>query len=815
MAHSGHIRPDDPIATPAFLVREDARRAVTNQSTRVQESQRSALAASGFDFDDAGRIPSLAGIDAAVPGAPTLRDVAARLPMYEPLLSEQQVRYLDDLQEALTPFRAAFDEVAAAESKITGRASTMDIGSRPDVMDGGFYIPRGNAETPELADIALQRGRTGGGRPGRSGFERASVFESEAAGIEAGFKYTPVPEALGSYVKGIGNRTLDRHVANYLATRTDEAGNRLATAVAGAPNPRARGTIPLRGLEGQSFPWEMADEATRILNSEAPDTGVSAGLVALNSLMRGIGATGELSMLGIQGSVSLASGNQSWRKAASAAIRAWTNGGDRVLGDHFRQFDAARALDGRPTLEQWGAAGGHLGGSATEFSLTGRAQLPDVVRRGATRLSNIPVAGPAGRAATTIPARADRGFGTFGDVLRTELWDTLAEESLAAGRKLDAAEMRNIVQTGNRVSGWSPVRAFGSVGEALNFAPRFLAARFEAIAQLGSGSVRQRQLARRMMGRYIGTATLMTMVINEINGEGTDFRPFSGSKGPTWNPLDAEYKNPNFVRARNVLGRDWSLLGPVDSALGIAVGAASLLTNPTADPQEALSRLRTVLSGPLASLGLDWLVFGESFGGEALNTPKALARDLLTRVVPFALPDVIGSALEAVKSADEGEPVQAAGEAAGGLLQAVFGFRGSPTSTTEQLTAAGNQQFDDRKDFFDRPPSEQQAILDANPDIAEKRSKEKIKRGGPSGEYEEAKQRYAEQQLESDERLRAGDPRFGLPQWVDDYRNRQSDLAAIGSHLFGDDIRGGDQPRDLYFGKIRENTRPDGTVDWD
>src|SRR5690606_18068833 len=133
------------------------------------------------------------------------------------------------------------DEVAQAESAITGKPSTLTPGSRADVMEGGFYIPRGTAETEELADIASRRYRgQGSGRSGREGFERTATFGSEAEGIEAGFEYTPVAESIGSYVRGIGNRTLDRDAANYFLTRVDDSGRRLAESAADRLDPQLR-----------------------------------------------------------------------------------------------------------------------------------------------------------------------------------------------------------------------------------------------------------------------------------------------------------------------------------------------------------------------------------------------------------------------------------------------------------------------------------------------------------------------------------------------------------------------------------------------
>ncbi len=986
----GRIRADEPTATPALLVRAESRRAVSNQATRTAETARSVINDAKFEMDDAGRIGRLAGIEPNVPGAPTLRDVAARLPVYEPYLTDEQLDALHAIRDSLAPYRQALDEVAQAEAGLTGKPSSINPGSRVDVMEGGFYIPRGTAETEELADIAARRAKGGSGRPGREGFEKTATFGSEAEGIAAGYAYTPVVDSIAGYVRGIGNRTLDRHAANYFLSRTDDAGNRLGQTAAdrispqlrsrveklrnqisqrretvrnqrvrqsaltpgarglereaerarglalsaetralmrkadieeidtfmpevarealpevdvlvrradglrgriqyrpdgkpvqnaanrglvrqlgevealtdirriadeagddyglfldrieeyverssrystpvkpikgggmgkapafGSPErlqwdadrkaglissrkrssqgasaeqapfegpmdavrayeetleqaltrpsvdvsrtpspddvikaaeremrimqreaarieglaggasqraaratsnldesmqglrslqdeldaikgewdraksqaagtPRDQGNIPLRGLEAYSFPWEIADEAKRILEAETPKNR-GAALQALNGLMRGQQATGEMSYIGIQGAIGMASGNRAWRRATKAATRAWLNGGENTLGNHFRQFDARAAKTGRPTLEQYAAAGGRLGGGQTEFKL---ARGPQAVTDFAdTRRSASAAKWAAGiplRVPRSIARRADRGFGGFGDVIRAELWDTAAEESIAAGRVLDDVELRKIVEAVNRVTGWTPQRVGGTVGEMLNFAPRYLLARIRALAQLGSRDVRQRQLARRLIGRYIAIGSTLTIVANELNGHDTDFRPFRGESGtPTWNPLEATGKNPNFMRVLDVAGRDWSLLGPVDATMGVLVGAGSLLSNPTANPEEALSRLRTVFSSPLVSAGLDWLVFGENFEGDQLNTGEALASDLMRRVVPFAAPELLDVTQETIAEGQEGDIGGALLEAGAGLVQAGFGGRGSRMTARE------------------------------------------------------------------------------------------------------------------------------------
>lgn len=811
------IRADEPVSRPGLRVRDESRRAVGNQATRITATARNIVKDSGFDFDDTGRIARLAGIDPDVPGAPTLRDVAARLPNYEPYLTPQQMKALSDLRDLAAPYRQALDEVRLAEEAITGKPSTIKIGSRADVMEGGFYIPRGAAETEELADIAARRLGGSGARRGKEGFEKTATFTSEAEGIEAGYGYTDVADALGGYVRGTGNRTLDRHAANYFLTRTDDAGERLAQTAktrmlksepalaremdtlrrdvqnlraAGArlsekqerviddffsnPNaddidelydaintitigeditgrqgrnfgktipdlqadldavkarmadirpeyrlamrqamgtPRDEGRIALRGLEQYSFPWEIADEANRILRREVGNPGeVTGALRALNSLMRGVQATGEMSYLGIQMAIGMVTDPVGYARAARAATKAWGNQGDQVLGQVLRQADARDIAKGLPDSEWWAARGLRMAESGTEFRIGGRT-LP-------ARVQAV-VEAPGVRQAVSVPKsiaeRADRGFGVAGDAMRRELASTMAEERMLRGLPLDDAWGKTTAESLNRATGWTPQRAFGSWGEAVNFAPRYLAARVRTLGQLASADPLKRAQARRLIGRYMAVMTTMTILGNMANGEETDFRPFSGSKGPTFNPLDAEYKNPNFMRLINVLGRDWSLMGPVDATAGLAIAAGSLVSNPTGDPSTILDRLGSVFTGPLSSLGMDWLVNKETFEGEALDNPEALGRDLMQRVVPFAAPDLVGAATGAVQDVREGDISGAVSETTGAVIQAGAGFRGAPLSRSEQVQRGEFQSLRGRDQFKGVPSEAWRVMSEAAP----------------------------------------------------------------------------------------------------
>lgn len=177
-----------------------------------------------FQTDDLGRIQSL-------PGAPTIQDIAARLPLYADQLTPEQMGAMRWMEEAIAPYSRALKEQG------------VDLASRPDIVKGGFYLPRGRAAL-EGADEPMKF--AAGGRTGtKKGFERAAVFESMSQGIDKGYRYAPFDAAMESYAKDAGKRVIDAYGANLFRNATDETGRLLGE------TPQARLLQQNPALEGQ------------------------------------------------------------------------------------------------------------------------------------------------------------------------------------------------------------------------------------------------------------------------------------------------------------------------------------------------------------------------------------------------------------------------------------------------------------------------------------------------------------------------------------------------------------------------------------
>lgn len=194
------------VATPAM--RERARvREIIDTNSNVLGARTQAAVKQAFDPDDRGRLANLINVDTTLSGAPTIQDVAARLPRFLDHLTPEQVRVLGQLEAEIAPYRTMLDELG------------VKIATRGDIMEGGFYLPRGNA-LAEGADEVIVTSRRGG----KKGFERGAVFNSMSAGIDEGFTYTPLDQAVRGFAKDAGTKGLDEHIANFFKVVRDEEG---------------------------------------------------------------------------------------------------------------------------------------------------------------------------------------------------------------------------------------------------------------------------------------------------------------------------------------------------------------------------------------------------------------------------------------------------------------------------------------------------------------------------------------------------------------------------------------------------------------
>ena len=907
----------DPMIAGAFGQIERGRRVAESQAVRLSATWNTAIRRD-FVTDKFGGIPALADIEGGIQVvAPTIQDVAARLPVYEPHLSGPQMATLRGLREQIAQYKTMLDEVGE------------EIGLRPDVMEGGFYIPRGNAEVLDNIDLPTSRIRRGSGKPG---FEKAAVFDSMAEGIENGYRYPPIGDVLQNYAGGAGRRAASRHGANYLKAATDTNGDLIASTpkmralkqspqviipweqlkanlarlralrdrlstrtnrvvarflddpefddidnlrdaltvrVARGKNvgesfdevlvalretvdslrtlrpeykraleraratPREAGRIQLSGLEQHAFPDAMARSAESFLPATGRGTLASEVILsvpnAVANLYRAARATLDNSGPGIQGLLALGNdlgragldprklkalgtGHSPVGEALKVNIRAWGPNGEQVLGAFIATFDGKAAQAGTLNSAQWARRTLHLGGRQTEFFLGG-----SVLTRKLASLPGVRV--------------ANRAFGFFGDALRLEWADDLLRTELARGRALDeiiqSGDAGRIAQIANNMTGWTEGRAFGSIGDLFLFAPRFLQSRIETVAKASMGmrpgaSLDQR-IARNSMARFIGTGTLLTVILNEMLGNDTDFQPWVNGR-----------PNSNFMRVR-WMGRDWSLFGTWDSLL-----RATMLTA-SGRPQDAL---RGLASGPVSMSWDMWT--GENFVGEPTrDNPLQFAWWMARQGMPFSAEEFASG--DAFRNSQE--EFVGFGALGASIVGEMMGTKSAPVTARERLdegrlvalaAATDGSAIEDliRVDEngtplpFDRQPADVRTAIDETEQVAASREAvERVRRQRRSDfqAYQDERTSIVEA---SDQQILAEQARLGvgpaLRERIDQIRERRAiDLENLRNNsadtlAFINDIAPNDSDLDLalddYFNAVTDPGLEDpqtGEFDYD
>uniref|UniRef100_A0A6H1ZL88 Uncharacterized protein n=1 Tax=viral metagenome TaxID=1070528 RepID=A0A6H1ZL88_9ZZZZ len=737
----------DPIANAAMRERDRVLVTVESQANILGTKWATELERV-FKFDKQGRITNLAGVDTDIVGAPTIQDVAARLPNYIDALTKEQVDVLRGLREAIAPYRQLLEEQG------------IEIPYRLDVMQGGFYLPRGRAAL-EGADQPI---KIGGGRRGvRKGFERPAFFGSQAAGIEEGYEYSEIRQTLTSYSYDAGTRATNTYIANYFKTLNDETGqligettkmrmlrqnpeiakvvdeikdnlnklksnigaltqrqmdvielwqndhefgdidtllNGLETMRGGRPalvlpelralyeqnletlkalrpeynkamrraqtTPRDQGVIILPELAGRTYPNEIANAVNKVLKTEGETIGRLSPILnvinAYNNFYRGVRATLDDSIVAIQGLLGMYGDPKAYTGAFKLHLASWAH--DNVLGAWVNDFDASRKSAGRLTTTEMAEHGLHFAGAeGTEFSLgigTKIGELPGI-------------------------KQANRAFSNFGDVMRALWADHSIETEMAKGRTLEqlkeSGDLDRIMNIANSMTGWSTKKAFGSLGDLVLFAPRFLQARLEVVTKAAMGlrpnATIDQRIARNAIVKMIAFGTLLTMAANAVQGEPTDFEPLRKDKDGKWR------RNAKFMRVK-FGGHYYSLFGTWDSLLGMFINIG------TGRP---LAAVRSMSSGVVANT---WdIITGKDYNYKATtDTPAHFGQWILSSFVPFGISQAGAGATQMWGGIVDGETSDVV---SGGINVAaeLFGVKSFPEEDWDAiLNQVGLRQFD-------------------------------------------------------------------------------------------------------------------------
>ena len=620
-------------------VREKQRVATSITSQATQRAHREAVAIrQAFKLEEDLFVPSLDGKVARVKGAPSIQDIQDYYPQYEPFLTPAQ-------KTALAP-------IVKTHEEYTDLLNKVGVGFKPrasTVIGGGKYIARVAKGLLNQEDARGVPARGLFASP-KKGFEREILFETAAEGRAAGIKYAGIENTLRFHYQQAGQRATEQHLANYLTEVVDDANWPVSLPHAGEMGRRA---VDLPVLAEESFPEAVANSINKVLVSEGSTVGAGRNLLEavriVNRGYRGLRASLDNSFMGIQMLLSAYAHPVAASKAAKLNLLSWKD--KNVLTRYMDAFDGKAAQTGRLNSNQWVAEGNlHLGATTGEFGIEGLQKLPGFKQAG-------------------------RAFGYTGDGLRLDVVDSLLEQEVHGyrvfgvgpeiGKGRTLAEIRasgdllKIGEIANNMTGVAKTRFGGDLGEILLFAPRFFQSRMETLGKglmgLRPGAEIDQKIARRSLFKMVAIGTSLTVAVNELNGQETDFRPVLNGR-----------KNPNFMRIR-ALGRDWSVFGTWDSFLGLMIAAGH------ADAEGVLRSQGSAITSSV------WdIASGADFLGRSTRSLENRAIYVLRQLSPFSGEQTAG----AIGQTLSGEPQDIAAGAVA-AVSTLAGAKSSPLSFTD------------------------------------------------------------------------------------------------------------------------------------
>lgn len=208
---------------------------------------------------------------------------------------------------------------------------------------------------------------------------------------------------------------------------------------------------------------------------------------------------------------------------------------------------------------------------------------------------------------------------------------------------------------------------------------------FKTSLQVNKFATPQDRMARRVILRLIAYGATMTIALNEARNEETDFNVVTKtSKGKI-------ILNSNFMKVRNVWGRDFSVLGPMHSFFNLVLGSG--LDFKSGDVKDGFKR---IVSSPVGSMLFD-LATNKKFGQESIFDEQGTIPDRLAQVsayiaqqnLPFSVQesaDHVGPLYKDLVSGD----FPGAAESAAVILSESFGFSSAAQSTTDMLFMLDN-----------------------------------------------------------------------------------------------------------------------------
>ena len=390
-----------------------------------------------------------------------------------------------------------------------------------------------------------------------------------------------------------------------------------ATAMTQAKTPTlgTESTIQHPAFQGKIYPKEVADT----INKYWQDTGWGPLNTAatISGEMRTLVAAADFSAMFIQGLPSIALHPLAWGKAAAMSFKSFAN---PKLYQNYLSKNADAILER-----------GHYGGYVGGFEFT---EATPALQKVAGKLTvGKPQAGKEFVRQTY--GRFEASFGSFGDVVRNEMWSALK------GRAKNTQELTEIARHIDRMTGVMSQKGLG-IGKTqrdfeqafLFFAPRYTRASFSLVNDMFKGGITGAE-SRKALGSMMAAGAAMYYGTAKALGQEPDFDPSSGKF------MTIEITDPITGVTRNigVSGMMYALI-----RLGADV-QASIIGSGQNEPLDfvKLNRFDNPFlkfmyqkTSPLTGL-VEELRTGTNYFGEPFESPSDYVSEMADKLVPISV----------------------------------------------------------------------------------------------------------------------------------------------------------------------------------
>lgn len=555
----------------------------------------------------------------SVRGVPTVGDLFEKPAKYN--LTTAQRRFINDVQGVLDDMHAGERLAGVKKGEI--------------YSDEGRYFPRLVREVRGTENLRADVKRIVGGT---QGFQRERFYQTMQEGIDNGVRYEDdIAAIVGTRIRAGVKAASDAELGTLVRPlgRTYKAPKR-------TPQIGEMGTmIPV--VSGRAFPRETAIEIMNRLDPKPPGAIIGA-VDTVNSLIRPIMATGDLSASGIQLLPVIARNPAAFAKALGYQMDALLLDG-RMMG-RYVQANADR-------ISKYVADGGLWNANEFSFDQAKRLKvLSGVIDKGFGRFNS------AFNAGVNVGAlEVYKGMMGVGDSLGSRAFKRITRAAFGNIKGETSGEIAASIA--NKMTGRMSSAGIGlkaqqrAIEGATLFAPRFYRAMFGLLGDALQGGMRGAE-ARRVIAGLVTAGVATHMAASYLLGQEPKLDP----------------RNSNFLTV-NLRGNKIGIGGPI---YGLLRAGAEVYENPGStkkvfsmdNPAMRWARGR---AAPALSLSVD-MIAGETYMGDKLDSPTAILSHIGTSVLPFSAQALIEEGLEAAVPQFLG--LRAFPESAGDTFKAAF-----------------------------------------------------------------------------------------------------------------------------------------------